>query len=71
MPNLFHPIEPEKVKFNGGDLVDERNKLGLTQTQFGTLCGWTAQRQHFLEQPGEHKIELETAKTILKAINES
>ena len=67
--DIFHSIEPEKVEYKGGDLVDVRNETGLTQTQFGKLCGWTAQNQYKLERPGKHKVFIETANKIIGAVS--
>ena len=65
---LFQYSE-KTFKLIGTELVKARDKMGLTGTAFGKLCGWKPQRQCFLEQPGEHEIDLSTAQTIRDAIN--
>ncbi len=64
-------IKPSKKHFtvDGTELAAARNKMGLTQIQFGKLCGWTAQYQYKLELPGDHDIKSHAANKIIGAVS--
>ncbi len=66
-------IKPSLKHFtvDGTELAAARDRMGLTQTEFGKLCEWTPQRQCFLEKPGEHQITPETANKIIGAVSGS
>ncbi|KKK97608.1 hypothetical protein LCGC14_2651050 [marine sediment metagenome] len=64
-------IKPSKRHFtvNGTEFVAARERVGLTQTQFGKLCGWGKSCQCHLEQPGDHEITSDTANKIIGVVS--
>ncbi len=64
-------IKPSKKHFtvDGTELAAARNKMGLTQIQFGELCGWSGQSQWKLERLGENPINPEKANKIIGAVS--
>ena len=53
---------------SGPLLVQRREAIGLTQTRFAELAGWTQQYQSWLELPGLHEVTIDTAATIKKIL---
>ena len=53
---------------DGTELVKAREGLFLNQAAFAARCGWSAQYQSILEQPGAHSRPIEKVNIILKAL---
>lgn len=68
MAKIFRPTK-HQLEYDGTDLVIARENMGLNQTDFGELCGWSAPHQCELEKPGIHYISNEKAERIEKAIS--
>jgi transcriptional regulator with XRE-family HTH domain len=49
-------LRPDVNYFTGVELVEARERFGLTQEQFAELCGWTQQYQSDLENTPRHDL---------------
>ena len=54
-----------------GELVAARKKIGLSQTNFAKLCGWSPQYQWQLENCKKVSINENTKSVIERALNEN